>query len=120
EQRTIPFLALESQLASMTLDNTARNIEAESQARDVGVVMQAFELTENFSMIWSRDSDAVVPDADSSDVVFSGEGDFDFLSVAVLDRVREEVRDDLFDSEAIPVGDDSFLDPEKKFRAGSL
>src|SRR5262249_10038900 len=107
EGRAVAVGAVEPEGAAMGLDDLAAESETQPGALDAGVpAVGAEELREDEMLLLGRDAEAVVADGDPYGPAVLRGADRDRSAVGgVLDRVREQVRDDPRDPAAVGADD---------------
>ena len=102
----------------MGLDDHARDPEPEPEAAVVAGGREACEPLEQPGVVFGLDAWAAIGDHDAGAAVVAVDDDVDRLARAVLDRVRQQVRHDLLDAEAIPARGHGAadLDPDRATR----
>src|SRR5690606_9907662 len=103
EGGSLPEFALDVDRAAVRLHHLARDPEAEAEAAVVAGGDGALEAPEDSTLILGGDPDAVVANDDARVVVVAGDLHVDRPALPVLDRVGEEVVDDLIDAERVPL-----------------
>ncbi len=89
----------------MGLHQLLGDVQAQAQARRAQAVADAHELFEHASAIVRRDAHALVADADRGGPGQLAQLDADRLAVAIAQRVRQQVDDDLLEAELVPLAD---------------
>jgi hypothetical protein len=80
----------------------AGDVEPEADAPEVGGGDRAREPVEDALPLSGIDSDAVIGDHQPGRLAFAPHGDLDRATPSELERVRQKVRDDLLDAQAVP------------------
>ena len=83
------------------IDKMADNLEANSKAALLTPGHCALEGTEDASLVFFRDADAVISYGQSRLGAVTNQRDFDWLARAILDGVRQKVIGDLLDGQFI-------------------
>src|SRR5688500_2472371 len=102
EARTLIDLALHRYPTTVSCGQLAHDPEAQAQTSEVPGVVRAFEALEDAGLIPRADPDAVIAHDQPRRAVLLVDRDLDRLAGAVLQRVREQVGQDLIDAPAIP------------------
>jgi hypothetical protein len=96
-------------LAMQGIHKLADNPEANAEAAVLAPGHRALEGIEDASLVFFRDADAVIPNGQSRLGAVTNQRDLDRLACAILDSIRQEVIDDLLNSQFIEQpGDLSF------------
>src|SRR5688572_29288332 len=86
----------------MCFDELSRDPQTEAKATEIPDGDRAFEPPEEPRLVRSRDADASILHHESRVALMGVDADIDRLSRTVLDRVGEQVGDDVFDPEDVP------------------
>src|SRR5580765_7137126 len=106
EGRSRARLALDSDRSAQRLDDLPDDPETEADAAVVAAGRGPLEAPEDPFVIVGGDAQPVIANGDDRAVVLAGDADVDRLAVAVLDRVGQEVGDDLIQPAPVPAPDD--------------
>ena len=106
EGRAFPLLALDLDRAVVGFHDLLHDVETESETRRLVHGRRPREPLEDPAPVFRRNAEPLVPD-EEADGVFQGlDGQTHGPGVAILDGVREEIGDDLVDSESVPDAED--------------
>ena len=102
----VPGLAFDSDRSAERLDDLLDDPETETDAAIVAAGRGALEAPEDAFVVVGGDAQAPIADRDDRAVVLARDADVDRLAVAVLDGIRQEVRDDLIQPAPVPSSHD--------------
>jgi len=92
--------------AAKRRDDLVRDVEPEAQPAVLARGHSALEALEDvWKLVW-RNADAVVLHGEKRGAMLGGDRDLNGLAAAELERVGEEVGDDLLEADPVPAADD--------------
>src|ERR1700690_4432474 len=122
EHRTHARLAVDLDRSAVGIDDLLGDVEAEAHPAVGSRGGRPLKSLEDASQVIAIDADAMVDDSQAAARGGLLDRDLDWFATAVLDRVSEQVGDDLLQPKTVPLTDDRLAAPghQLAFRRGQL
>src|SRR5205823_3107140 len=112
--------AFDSNFAFMKTDDLARDVKAETQAAHFSRGNSPLKLQKNPLVVFGRDPSPVISNGEDRPIGARGDADLDRLTFSIPQSIGHQIRDDLLDSESVPIAYDRLAGTHAELDLSSL